>query len=99
VDIDQKKKKKLRILILQLTDHMKLKKKEDQRVNMLVLYRRGKKIILGGRGGKGSGSERGGERKKRGRDQMQEEIGEGQEFERKYIAVMDGELGVATTKP
>jgi hypothetical protein len=33
----------------QLTDHMKPKKKEDQNVDASVLFRRGNKIIMGGR--------------------------------------------------
>ena len=31
-------------------NHMKLKRKEDQRVDASVLLRRGNKIIMGGRG-------------------------------------------------
>jgi hypothetical protein len=38
------------IRMIQFTDHMKLKKKEDQSVNASVLLRRGNKIIIGGRG-------------------------------------------------
>ena len=37
---------------IQLTDHMKLKKKEDQWVDASVLLRRGNKIITGGKGGR-----------------------------------------------
>ena len=33
---------------IQFTDHMKLKKKEDQSVDTSVLLRRGKKIPMGG---------------------------------------------------
>jgi len=40
--------KKLEIPMIQFTDHMKLKKKEDQNVNAPVLLRRGNKIIMGG---------------------------------------------------
>ena len=36
--------------MIQLIDHMKLKKKEDQRVDASVLLRRGNKIIKGSRG-------------------------------------------------
>jgi hypothetical protein len=39
---------KLRIPKIQLTDHMKLKKKEDQSVDTSVLLRRGNKILTGG---------------------------------------------------
>ena len=41
-------------------DHMKLKRKEDQRVDVSVLLRRGDKIIKGSRGWEGLGSKRGG---------------------------------------
>jgi hypothetical protein len=41
--------KKLWILIIQLTDHIKCKKKEDQSVDASVLFRRGNKIFTGGR--------------------------------------------------
>jgi hypothetical protein len=36
--------------MIQITDHMNLKKKEDQSVDASVLLRRGNKIITGGRG-------------------------------------------------
>ena len=39
---------KLRIPKIQFKDHMKLKKKEDQSVDTLVLLRRGNKIPMGG---------------------------------------------------
>jgi hypothetical protein len=39
--------KKLRIPNIQLTDHMKLKKKENQIVDALVLHRKGNKIFTG----------------------------------------------------
>jgi hypothetical protein len=38
------------IFTLQLTDHMKLKRKEEQRVDASVLLKRGNKIIKGSRG-------------------------------------------------
>ena len=38
---------KLRILKIKFTDHMKLKKKEDQSVDNLILLRRGIKIPMG----------------------------------------------------
>ena len=41
--------KKLGIPMIQLTDHMKLKKKEDQSVYASALLGRGDKIITGGR--------------------------------------------------
>jgi hypothetical protein len=45
---------------IQFTDHMKLKKKEEQSVNASILHRRGNKIIIGGRGREGPGREIGG---------------------------------------
>ena len=39
---------KLRIPKIQITDHMKLKKKKDQSVGALVILRRGNKILTGG---------------------------------------------------
>ena len=39
--------------MIQLMDHMKLKRKEDQRVDASVLLRRGNKIIKGSRGWEG----------------------------------------------
>jgi hypothetical protein len=42
--------KKLGIPMIQITSHMKLEKKEDQRMDASVLFRRGNKIITGGRG-------------------------------------------------
>jgi hypothetical protein len=42
-------RKELRISTIQLTDHMKLKKKEDQSVDASVLLKRGNKIITGHR--------------------------------------------------
>ena len=52
--------KKLGIPMIQLTDHMKLKKKEDQSVDASVLPRRGHKMTMGGRGWEGLGRKRGG---------------------------------------
>ena len=51
---------KLRIPTIQPTNHMELKKKEDQSVVTSILYRRGNKIITEGRG-----RDLGGERKSR----------------------------------
>ena len=34
---------------IQFTDHMKLKKKEEKSVDAAVLFRRGDKILMGGR--------------------------------------------------
>jgi hypothetical protein len=56
--------KKLRIPTIHLTDHMKLKKKEDQsdesEKDLTEWVRRGNKTITGGRGQKGPERERGG---------------------------------------
>ena len=41
--------------MIQLTDHMKLNKKEGQSVNASMPLRRGNKIITGGRGREGPG--------------------------------------------
>jgi hypothetical protein len=51
---------KLRIPTIQLTDHMKLNKKESQSVNASIPLRRRNKIVTGGRGGEGPGWKRGG---------------------------------------
>ena len=45
--------------MIQLTDHMKPKKKEDQSMDALVLLRRGNKIIIGGRRREWEGERRG----------------------------------------
>ena len=71
---------------------MKLKKKKDQSVDASVL-RRGNKILMGGRGWKGFGRKRGGERKKGAGSGIR---GDGGDIEQRYIAVGHGELGVVT---
>ena len=48
---------KLRIPKIQVTDHMKLKRKEDQSVDAPVLLRRGNKILMGENMGTKCGSE------------------------------------------
>ena len=58
--------KKLGLPMIQLIDHMKLKKKEDQSVDASVLFRRGNKIIMGGREWEGLERKRGEKEKKRG---------------------------------
>jgi hypothetical protein len=81
----------------QLTDHRKLKKKEDQSVNASILLRRWNKIIMEGRVRKGTRRERGkGSRLRYGK--TQERSTESQEIEQKYEAVGDGELEVTTRK-
>jgi len=69
---------KLRIPTIQLTDHMKLKKKENHNVDASVLLRSGNKIITGSRRKEGVGSWEGGRRGKgKGeQDQVWEETGE-----------------------
>jgi hypothetical protein len=52
--------------MIQLTDHTKLKRKEDQRVYASVLLRRGNKIVRGSRGWELLRRKRRGRRKKRG---------------------------------
>jgi hypothetical protein len=44
------REKKLSMPMIQLTDHMKPKKKEDQSVDASVFLKRGNKIIMGVRG-------------------------------------------------
>ena len=56
--------KKLRILMIQLTDHMKLTKKENQSVDTSVLLRRGNKINVGGRRWERLGKKTRGEKEK-----------------------------------
>ena len=56
--------KKLGIPPIQFTNHMKLKKKEDQSVDVSILFRRGNKIIMGCRGSEGLGRKREGGRGK-----------------------------------
>jgi hypothetical protein len=59
--------KECEIPMIQFTDYMKLKKKEDQSVDASILFRSGNKIIKWGRQWAGLGRKRGGERKKVGR--------------------------------
>ena len=78
--------------MIQLTDHMNLKKKEDQSVDFSLLLRRESKIIMVVE--KGEGTERR-ERRKRGdgyriRCRRQGRFTEGQEVEQRYIAVGEG---------
>ena len=78
---------------------MKLKNKEDQSMDASVLLRRGDKIITGDRWTPE------GERKERekrnkisvGGDREQRNT-EGQEIEGRYVAVEEGEVGVAIRK-
>jgi hypothetical protein len=83
----------------QLMDHMKFKRKEDQRMGASVLLRSGNKIIKGSGGWEGLGRKRRGGRDE-GQNQVWEETEEmyNQEIERRCVAMGDGELGAATRK-
>jgi hypothetical protein len=61
--------KECRIPMIQLMDHIKLKRKEDQRVDVSVLLRRGNKIIKGSRGWEGLERKRR-ERGEKGKNQV-----------------------------
>jgi hypothetical protein len=52
--------------MIQLTDHMKFKRKKDQRVDASILLSKGNKIIKGSRGWDGLGRKRRGGGEKRG---------------------------------
>ena len=54
--------------MIQLMDHMKLRRKDDQRVNASILLRRGNKIIKESRGWEGLGRKRGGGGEKEGQN-------------------------------
>jgi hypothetical protein len=62
--------------MIQLTNHMELKKKEDQSVDASILHRTGNKTITGSRGREGPGRDRGKRRKNEGQDQVLEGTGE-----------------------
>ena len=63
--------------MIEPTNHMELKNKEDQSVDASILHKRRNKIFTGGRGRKRPGRKRGGEVKKGGRiDQVLEGTGE-----------------------
>jgi hypothetical protein len=89
------------IYTMQFTDCMKLKKKEDQRVNVSVLLRRENKIIKGNRRWEGLGRKR---REREGKDEKSqvweemEEITEGQNIEQRCVAMGNRELRIATIK-
>ena len=61
--------------MIQLTDHLKLKKKEGQSVSASVLLTKGNKVITGGRGCEGLGMKTGGGIKGR-QNQVYGKIGE-----------------------
>jgi hypothetical protein len=62
--------------MIQLTDHMKLKRKEDQKVDASVLLRRGYNIIKGSRGWGRLGRKRGGGGRRGEQNQVWEEMEE-----------------------
>jgi hypothetical protein len=82
--------KKLRIPMIQLTNHMKVKKKEDQSVNASVLLRRGSKIITGGREWEEERREKG---KVRGLTSCGKRWGRCQGIEQKCVSIGDREQG------
>ena len=85
------------------TYHMTLKKKEDQSVVALVLFRRGNNILTGSRG-RGAERDLRGKEEGKGKNQGRIRYWKGQkrstvqEIEQKYVAAGDGELVVATRK-
>ena len=62
--------------MLQLTDYMKLKRKEDQRVDASVILRGGNNIIKGSRGWGRLGRKRGGGGRRGEQNQVWEEMEE-----------------------
>jgi hypothetical protein len=66
--------KELGIPTIQFMNHMKLKRKEDQRVDASVLRRRRNNIIKGSRGWEGLGRKKGGQGEKEGQNQIWEEM-------------------------
>jgi hypothetical protein len=91
---------KIKIPMIQLTDDMKLKKKEDQSEDASFLLRRGNKINKGVRESERFRKERGeGEKGVMARCRMR--LGRhtvGQEIEQRCVAVGDVELEVDTRK-
>ena len=85
---------KLGIPMIQLTNHIKLKK--DQSVDASVL-RRGNKTLTGGRGWERLGRKRGEEGEKEGQDQVKEQTG--QEIEQRYVAIGDARKSRGSQEP
>jgi hypothetical protein len=83
--------------MIQLTDHMKIKKQEDQSMDTSVLLIRGNKIITGGKAWMGPGRKRGGkEEKRRARTKCVRRQGrctEGQKIEQSCVAIWMGNWG------
>ena len=76
----------------QFMDHMKLKRKEDQRVDASVLLRRRNKIIKASREWRDLGGREEGVGEKEGKNQVWEEkMYRGQEIEQRCVAMRDGE--------
>jgi hypothetical protein len=87
--------------MIQLMDHIKLKRKEDQRVDVSVLLRRGNNIIKGSRRWEGLGRNirDGGEKGSRIRyGRRWKRCTEGQEIEQRCVAMRDGKLGGSNQK-
>jgi hypothetical protein len=87
--------------MIQLMDHMKHKRKKDQRLDASVLLRRGNNIIKGSRGWEGHRKKRGRRGEMMGRiryGRRGRRCTDGQEIEQRCIAVGNGELGVASRK-
>jgi hypothetical protein len=83
--------------MIQLTDHMKLNKKEVLSVDASIPFRRGSKIIMGSRGREKTEWDRGGGgrgQKRVWRGWRKEKSPEGQESERKYAVVRLGVRGL-----
>jgi hypothetical protein len=84
--------------MIQLTDHMMLKRKEHQRVDASVLLRTGIKIVRGSRGWEGLGRKRSGGGGKSGRIECRRRCTEGQEIEQRCAAMKGRELWVETRR-
>jgi hypothetical protein len=89
---------KLRISKIEFTDHMQLKKKEDQNVVTSILHKMGNKIITEGKGREGTGRERGGRVKRGAGSGMGRDKREVQRVGKLNVAVGEEELGVVTRK-
>jgi hypothetical protein len=75
--------------MIQLTDHVKLNKKEGQSMDASIPLRRGNKMIMGSRGRECYGWERGGERKGE-QVQVWEETGEKSRGPEEQIGICGG---------
>jgi len=86
--------------MIQLTDHVKVKEKEDQRIDALILLRRGNKITWEIEEGKDlEGREEREEKEDRTwHVKRQKKTIVGQEIEQEQVAVRDGELGIDIRK-